>query len=100
MEDDLLPWIVYSEATNHVNSSLQMLSSSRELADMDVTMRVGSGEVVSTKAVGVACLNFRNKLFVLNKVFFIPSFRRNLISVSMLDEKLFSISFINNEIVI
>ena len=63
-------------------------------------MRVGSGEVVSTKAVGVAHLNFRNKIFVLNNVFFIPGFRRNLIYVSMLHENLFSISFINNEIVI
>ena len=30
-----------------------MLSSSREHANKDVTMRVGSGEVVSAKAVGV-----------------------------------------------
>ena len=77
-----------------------MLSSSRELADKDVTMRVGSGEVVSAKAVGVARLNFRNKFLVLNNVFFIPGFMRNLIFVSMLHEQLFSISFINNEIVI
>ena len=77
-----------------------MLSSSRELADRDVTMRIGSGEVISAKAVGVACLNFRNKFIVLNNVFFIPGFRRNLISISMLHEQLFSISFINNEIVI
>ena len=77
-----------------------MLSSSRELADRDITMRVGSGEVVSTKAVGVAHLNFRNKFLVLNNVFFIPRFRRNLIYVSMLHEQLFSIYFINNEIFI
>ena len=100
VEDDLSPWIVDSGATNHVCSSLQMLTSSRELADKDVTMRVGSGEVVSVKAVGVARLNFRNKFLVLNNVFFIPGFRRNLISVSMLHEQLFIISFINNEIVI
>ena len=72
-----------------------MLSSSRELADRDVTMRVGRGEVVSAKAVGVARLNFRNKFLVLNNIFFIPAFRRNLISISMLHEILFSISFIN-----
>ena len=77
-----------------------MLSSSRELVDKDVSKRVGSGEVVSTKAVGVARLNCRNKFLVLNNVFFIPGFRRNLISVSMLHEQLFSICFINNEIVI
>ena len=64
-----------------------MLSSSRALAHRDVTMRVGSGEVVSTKAVGVACLNFRNKFLVLNNVFFIPGFRRNLIFFSMLHEQ-------------
>ena len=100
VEDDLSPWIVDSGATNHVCSSLQMLSFSRELADRDVTMRVGSGEVISTKVVGVARLNFRNKFLVLNNVFFILGFRRNLISVSMLHEQLFSIYFISNEIVI
>ena len=100
VEDDLSPWIFDSGATNHVCSSLQMLSSSRELTDRDVIMRVGSGEVVSTKVVGVTRLNFRNKFLVLNNVFFIPGFRRNLISVFMLHEQLFSISFINNEIVI
>ena len=100
MEDDLSPWIVDSGANNHVCFSLQMLSSSGELADRDVTMIVGSGEVVSAKAMGVACLNFRNKFLVLNNVFFIPGFRRNLISVSVLHEQLLSISYINNEIVI
>ena len=100
LEDDLSPWIVDFEAINHVCSSLQMLSSSRELADRDVTMRVGSGEVVSAKPVEVAHLNFRIKFLVLNNVFSIPGFRRNLISVSMLHEQLFSIYFINNEIVI
>ena len=41
-----------------------------------------------------------SKFLVLNNVFFIPCFRRNLISVSMFHEQLFSIFFINNEIVI
>ena len=100
VEDDLSPWIVDLGATNHVCSSLQMLSSLKEFADRDVTMRVGSGEVVPAKAVGVARLNFRNKFLVLNNVFFIHGFRRNLIYVSMLHEQLFSISFISNEIVI
>ena len=77
-----------------------MLSSSRDLADRDVTMRVGSGKVISANAVGVARLNFRNKFLILNNVFFIPGFRINLISVSMLHEQLFNIYFINNEIFI
>ena len=60
----------------------------------------GSREAVSAKAVGVARFNFRNKFLVLNNLFFILGFKRNLISVSMLHEQLFSISFINNKIVI
>ena len=77
VEDDLSPWIVDSGATNHVCSYLQMLSSSRELSDRDVTMSVVSGEVILAKAVGVARLYFRNKFLFLNNVFFIPGFRRN-----------------------
>ena len=100
VDDDSSSWIVDSGATNHVCSSLQMLSSSRELADGDVTLRVGNGEIVSAKAVGVARLDFRNKFLVLNNVYFIPGFRRNLISISMLHEQLFRVSFYNNEIVI
>ena len=63
-------------------------------------MRLGSGEVVSIKAVGVTHLNLRNKFLILNNVFFILGFKRKLISGSMLHDQLFSIFFINNEIVI
>ena len=70
VEDDLSPFIVDSGATNPVCYCLQMLSSSRELVDRDVTIRVGRGEVISTKVVGFAHLNFRNKFLVLNNVFF------------------------------
>ena len=63
-------------------------------------MRLGSGEVVLATVVGVARLDFGNNFLVLNNVYYIPGFRRNLISISMLHEQLFSISFYNNMIVI
>ncbi|PON89309.1 hypothetical protein TorRG33x02_148520, partial [Trema orientale] len=50
---DISSEIVDSGATNHVCSSFQILSSSRELADGEFTMRVGNGAKVSAKAVGV-----------------------------------------------
>ena len=100
MEDDTSAWIVDSGATNHICSSLQTLSSSTSLRDGDVSMRLGSGEVVSAIAVGVARLEFGNNFLVLNSVYFIPGFRRNLISISLLHEQLFSISFYNNMIII
>ena len=100
MEDDAYAWIVDSGATNHICSSLQTLSFSTPLRDGDVSMRLGSGEVVSATTVGVARLDFGNNFLVLNNVYFIPGFRRNLISISMLHEQLFSVSFSNNMIII
>ena len=100
MEDDLSPWIVDSRATNHVCSSLQMLSSFKELADGDFTMKMGNGAIVSALAVGVIRLYFQNKFIVLNNVYFVPGLRRNLIFVSKLIEQLFGISFNNNQIII
>ena len=70
--------------TNHICSFLQTLGSSTPLRDGYVSMRLGSGEVVSTTAVGVARLHFENNFLILNSVYFIPGFRRNLISISML----------------
>ena len=70
------------------------------LRDGDVSMRLGSGDVVSATAVGVARLYFGNNYLVLNNVYFIPGFRRNLISISMLHEQLFNVSFSNNMIII
>ena len=98
MENDAEAWIVDSGATNHICSSLQTLSSSTPLRDGDVSMRLGSGEVVSATAVGVARLELGNNFLVLNNVYFIPGFRRNLISISVLNEQLFS--FYNNMIII
>ena len=77
-----------------------MLSSSRKLAEGDVTMRVGSGAIVSAKAVGEARLSFRNKFLILNNVYFILGFKKNLIFVSKLHEQMFGISFNDNEIII
>ena len=63
-------------------------------------MRLGSGEVVSATVVGVARLEFGNSFLILNNVYFIPGFRRNLISISVLHEQMFNISFYDNEIII
>ena len=61
---------------------------------------VGNRESVSPKAVGEARLAFENKFLLLNSVYFIPNFRRNLISISELCKQLFTISINNNAIII
>ena len=78
-----------------------MLSSFEKLADGDFTMRMGNGAVVSAKAVGEVRLQFNNnKFLVLDNVYFIPSFRRNLISISSLFEQSIQVSFNNNSVII
>ena len=61
VDDETSPWIIDSVATNHVYSSLQMLSSSRELVKGELTLRVGTGTIVSTMAIGVVNMQSENK---------------------------------------
>ena len=77
-------WIVDSGATNHVCSSLQMLTRARKLKLNEFTLRVQNRESVSAEAVGEACLTFGNKFLLLDNVYFIPNISRNLISISEL----------------
>ena len=79
MEVDSQSWIIDSGSTNHICSSFQILSSSRELADEECPMVVGNGADVSAVAVGVVRLELGNKFLVLNNVYCIPGFKRNLI---------------------
>src|SRR5215813_6738506 len=63
-------------------------------------MKIGTGDAVSIRAVGDSHLNFMNNCYLnLNNVFFIPSFRGNLIFVSKLLNNGYSVSF-NNKLVI
>ena len=57
-------------------------------------MRVGSGARVSVTAVGAVQLPFvNNKYLLLNNVYFIRDFKRNLILVLKLHEQFVSVSF-------
>ena len=64
--------MVDSGATNHVCSSLYVLSSWKELEDGELTLTVGNGESVSAKVVGEARLPFGEN-FILNKINLIHS---------------------------
>ena len=64
-------------------------------------MKVGTGDAVSARVVGVSRLEFLNKSYLnLNNVLYILSFRRNLISVSKLLDDGYLISFNNNLVII
>ena len=63
-------------------------------------MRIGNGAIVSVNAIGEARLSFRERYLDLGNVYFISNFSRNLISISMLGEQSFGMSFNNNKIFI
>ena len=64
-------------------------------------MRVGSGARVSTKTIGVVRLPFaNNKYLLLNNVYFILDFKRNLISILKLHEQFVYVSFDINSVTI
>ena len=71
-------WIVDSRATNHVCSSMQMLTKARKFKENEFTLRVGNGESVSAEVVGKARLVFGNKYLLLDNAYFIPNISRNI----------------------
>ena len=54
-------------------------------------LTLGSSAIVSAIAIGVVVLEFQdNKTMILSDVFYVPSMRRKLISVSELSNKYYS----------
>src|SRR5579862_6779626 len=87
-------WIVDSGATNHICNSLQGFQIMQTIEKGEFAFRVGTGAKVWAVAVGDVYLHFSNdRILVLNKVFYVPDMRKNLISVSRLIEFNYSVSF-------
>ena len=83
-------WIIDSGATNHVCSSLQLLTKARKLRAKEFMLRVGNGESVSAEAVGEVRLQFGNKYLLLDNFYFIPNISRNLFQFFSCMNNLFS----------
>ena len=93
-------WVIDSGATNHVCISLQGFKVTRSLHEEDFTLRTGDGTLVRAEAVGEVHLYFDEfRFIVLRYCFYVPRFKRNLISVACLIKDSYSVSF-NNKVVI
>ena len=87
-------WCVDTGTTDHVCISLQGFQETRKLSDGEITISLGDTTKVVAVAVGDVCLSFsRNKTMVLKNCLYVPTFRKNLISVSMLIKDGYSVSF-------
>ena len=60
---------------------MQILSSSREFVEEEFTLRVGTKMIILAMSMGVVNMNFGIIYLFLNYIYYIPCFRRNLLSV-------------------
>ena len=100
MEDSKDNWIIDSGATNHVCVSMQGFKETRSLGEQGISLRTEDGTLVSATVVGDVHLYFDEFRFILLKdCFYVPSFKRNLISVACLIKDSYLASF-NKTVVI
>ena len=69
----------------------------KKLSEGEITLKVGTGEMVSASAVGDLKLFFRDRYVILKNVLYVPQMKRNLISISCILEQMYRISFEINE---
>ncbi|GAB2278784.1 hypothetical protein Dimus_039306 [Dionaea muscipula] len=92
-------WWVDSGATTHISMSMQGCLWSRSPSDDERFIFVSDGNRAAVQAVGTFRLQFRTGFILdLYETFIVPSFRRNLISISNLDKSGFSCSFGDNKV--
>jgi hypothetical protein len=87
-------WWIDSGATIHVINSLQGLSMRRTQPRGERIIRVANGEEAKVEAIGELPLEISGDFTVyLHDVLYVPSMRKNLISVSCLDHDGFDCLF-------
>ena len=93
-------WCVDTGATNHVCNSLQGFQETRKLSDGEICLHMGNATTVAAVAVGNVFLNFSNdRSLILRDCLYVPSIRRNLVSVSKLFKDGYSVYFSNSVVI-
>ena len=91
-------WWIDFGATTHISVSMQGCLSCRKPNDGKRYIFVGDGKKVEVEALGIFRLLLKSGTYLdLNETFVVPSFRWNLISISILDKFGYSCSFGNNK---
>ena len=89
-------WVLDTGAESHICVNVQVMEVRRALGKGEVDLRVGDGNKVSTTAVGTVSLRMPTGLvLILNNVHCVPTFCRNIISVSLLDREGYCFSIEN-----
>ena len=87
-------WWLDTGATIHVINSLQEMTNKRRSSKHEEFVYMGDGSKVKVEFFGMIKLRLATKSFLLlHDVAYIPSLRRNLISVSILDRQGYTFHF-------
>ena len=90
-------WVLDSDSSTHICNSMQGLIESRRLREGDMILRVGNGAKVAAETVGTYPLRLPSSVRLnLKDCYYVPVASRNLISVSVLAQEDFEISFNKN----
>ena len=92
-------WVVDTGATDHVCCNLQWFLQTRQLSEDEISISLGDATKVAAVAVGDVHLSFSDSVLVLKNVLYVPSFRKNLISVSKLYNDGYSVIFNDNVVI-
>ena len=85
-------WVLDTGCGSHICTNVQGLKRSRQLKKSEVDLRVGNGAKVASLAVGSYELTLPSGLLlVLDNFYYVPIICRNIISVSCLDNDVFSL---------
>ena len=91
-------WWIDFGATTHISVSMQGCLSCRKPNDGETYIFVGDGKKVEVEAIGTFRLFLKSGTYLdLNETYVVPSFRRNLVSISILDKFGYTCSFGNNK---
>ena len=91
-------WWIDSSATTHISVSMQGCLSCRKPSDGEKYIFVGDGKSVDVEAIGTFRLLLKTGYYLdLEKTYVVPSFRWNLVSISVLDKFGYSCSFGNSQ---
>ena len=91
-------WWIDSGATTHISVSIQGCLSCRNPNDGERYIFVGDGKKVEVEAIRTFRLFLKSGTYLdLNETYVVPSFRRNLVSISILDKFGYTCSFGNNK---
>ena len=78
-------WVLDTRCGSHICINMQTIRNSRRLGRDEVVLQLGNGAKVATLVIGFCSLSLSTRLVIeLSNYYYVPSIRKNIISISCL----------------